>query len=111
MIIDCKPATTEYGAETFFQSQLVKMKRRLLTSEENKEQGKAETSKALKDFKKYCRSSSENLDFWENKLGNLTNRLRFATCINNLFAQAEHSRLHMYLDQRYAFLPIIIFQF
>ena len=47
-----------------------------MTSEEYEEQGRVETAKALKDLQKYCRSNSE---FWENKLGNLTNQPRFAT--------------------------------
>ena len=60
----------------FFLPPLFKKKRKLLTSEEYEEQGRVETAKALKDLQKYCRSNSE---FWENKLGNLTNQPRFAT--------------------------------
>ena len=59
------------------------IKRRLLTFNEYEEEGRIETSKALKQLQIYCRSNPE---FWEDKLGKLTNQPRFATaclfCIN-----------------------------
>ena len=73
-VIDCP--SFRFFSIFFFLPPLFKKKRKLLTSEEYEEQGRVETAKALKDLQKYCRSNSE---FWENKLGNLTNQPRFAT--------------------------------